>query len=192
MAKPAKTGNRTSVRFRAVILAAGESKRMGAQKLLMPFEGRAMIRYAVEAGARWNPLVVAGPAVGEYTANQLHVETLFNDAPERGMTHSLVLASVSVEAELSIIALLGDKPLVTPYLISRLCAAARDADVVFPRNPSTGEPGHPVLFSPRARAKFPLLPDGDSLRMLRDDPSLTRREVPTEDLGAYFDVDTPL
>lgn len=176
--------------LRAVILAAGESKRMGAQKLLMPFRGKPMIEYALEAAKRWHPLVVAGKDVAAYLAQGSGLQILINDDPRRGMAHSLALATQAVEGDASLIVLLADKPLVTPELISALCTQRGDADVVFPRNPQTGEPGHPVIFSAKARAKIALLPDGDSLRLLRDDPALVRREIPTGDRGAYFDIDT--
>ena len=176
--------------LRAVILAAGESKRMGAQKLLMTFRGKPMIEYALEAAKHWRPLVVAGNDVSAYLAQHRGVQVLLNDDPQRGMAHSLALGNRAVESDASLIVLLADKPLVTPDLISSLCTQRGDADVTFPRNPQTGEPGHPVIFSSKARAKIALLPDGDSLRLLRDDPALVRREIPTGDRGAYFDIDT--
>lgn len=176
--------------LRAVILAAGESKRMGAQKLLMPFRGRPMIEYALEAARQWKPLVVAGTQVAQYLGTLPGVDVLVNDAPQRGMAHSLVLANEAIPNDAAIAVLLGDKPLVTPQLIAQLGGALGDADVVFPVHPETREPGHPVIFSPRARKKIPLSPDGDSLRGLRDDTALIRRRIDTDDPGAYFDIDT--
>lgn len=175
--------------FRAVILAAGESKRMGAQKLLMPFRGRPMIEYAIDAAQRWKPVIVAGARVAKYLSGR-HAQVLLNEAPQRGMTHSLALANAEIPSGAALIVLLGDKPLITPLLITQLAGALDAADVVFPVHPQTREPGHPVVFSSRARAKIPLLPDGDALRALRDDTALIRREVATDDPGAYFDVDT--
>jgi molybdenum cofactor cytidylyltransferase len=176
--------------LRAVILAAGISKRTGSQKLLLPFRGRPMVDYAVDAARQWNPVVVAGAQVAEYVAARAGVEVIVNDAPQRGMTHSLALANDAVAQKAALIVLLGDKPLVTPPLIARLCETMGNADVLFPMHPQTREPGHPVLFSPRARSKIAHLPDGDTLSLLRDDPQLVRREVACEDRGAYFDVDT--
>jgi molybdenum cofactor cytidylyltransferase len=178
------------VEYRAVVLAAGESKRMGEQKLLLPFHGRPMIEHTLEVASRWKPLVVAGREVAEYLAQREGVAVVRNDHPERGMTYSLALANEAIERDAALIVLLGDKPLVSPQIVETLCDASADADVAFPREPQTGEPGHPVIFSPRARAKISSLPDGDSLRALRDDPSLERREIPVADLGAYFDIDT--
>jgi CTP:molybdopterin cytidylyltransferase MocA len=175
---------------RAAILAAGRSSRTGGrQKLLEPFRGRPMIEYAIEAARAWAP-IVASSEVAEFLEHRGDVRTILNDAPERGMVHSLALAHAGSAPDVPLIVLLGDKPLVTPQLIKKICDIASDADVALPIDEETGEPGHPVLFSPRARAKIAQLPDGDTLRMLRDDPSLIRKTLVTSDRGAFFDVDT--
>lgn len=163
---------------------------MGAQKLLMPFRGRPLVEYAVDAVRDWDPLVVASPDVAEYLRDcAAHIAV--NAEPQRGMTHSLALADAALPPQAALIVVLGDKPLLTAELVARLCALSGDADVVYPVHPQSGEPGHPVVFSPRARTKIAALPDGDSLRLLRDDPALRRKTVPCEDAGAFFDVDTP-
>lgn len=103
------------------------------------------------------------------------------------MAHSLYLANKVISPDRTIAVLLGDKPLVTPELVRRILAV-EDADVVFPVR--SGIPGHPVVFSANARKRIDTLPDGDTLHLLRDDPSLTRHAVPVADDGAYADVDT--
>jgi CTP:molybdopterin cytidylyltransferase MocA len=163
---------------------------MGFQKLLVFFRGRPLLDHAIAAAAPWHPLVVSGPLVTEALADRADIEVVRNEECNRGMTHSLKLADRAVPPGLSLIVLLGDKPLITSELIARLCAEASGADVVYPIRPQTDEPGHPVVFSPRARAKIDTLPDGDSLRRLRDDPSLISRSVVTDDEAAFYDVDT--
>jgi CTP:molybdopterin cytidylyltransferase MocA len=162
----------------------------GRQKLLASFRGRPMIDYAIEAAQAWQPVVIANADVAAFLSHRRNVRTILNDAPERGMAHSLLLANAAIPADAALIVLLADKPLVTTGLISQIVEKARDADVVFPVHEESGEPGHPVVFSPRARGKIAALPDGDTLKSLRDDPSLDRRTVATRDRGAFFDVDT--
>lgn len=178
------------MRPRAVILAAGASSRMGREKLLLPFRGKPMIEYAVDAAREWHPVLVANADVAAFAGEREKIDTVLNTSPERGMAHSLALADAAVPRDVPIVVLLGDKPLVTRKLIALLVERSAGADVVFPSHPVSREPGHPVIFSPRARAKIQSLPEGDTVKVLRDDSSLVRRIVETEDEGAYFDVDT--
>lgn len=173
---------------RAVILAAGTSSRAGAQKLLMEFRGQPLIEYAIAAARCWKAIVVAGPEVGRYLCGRPDLVLLQNDEPERGMSHSLALANRYVRSDLALIVLLGDKPLIGQTLIETICRAADGADVVYPLHGDV--PGHPVWLSPRARRCIDDLPTGDTVRLLRTHPALTRRVVETQDYGAVFDVDT--
>lgn len=175
---------------RAVILAAGTSSRMGAQKLLMPYRGRMMIECAIEAARAWRPLVVAGQEVAQALGSRGDIDLIVNEEPQRGMAHSLQLADAELPRNEALIVLLADKPLINEALIRRVCDALGGADVCYPVHEISGEPGHPVVFSSRAREKIQGLPDGDTLRELRDDSSLERVTVPVADRGAFYDVDT--
>jgi CTP:molybdopterin cytidylyltransferase MocA len=175
-------------RARAVILAAGTSSRVGKQKLLMAFRGRTLIEYPISAAQSWRPIVVAGAEVERYLLGRFDVEVVRNDEPERGMSHSLALANRVVPANVSLLVLLGDKPLVNAPLIESICNAADDADVVYAVHRDV--PGHPVALSPRARRCIDGLPSGDTLRLLRQRPDMRQRAVQTSDVGAVFDVDT--
>jgi molybdenum cofactor cytidylyltransferase len=177
------------MRICAVILAAGASRRAGIQKLLADFRGRRMIDYAIEAATEWRPLVVAGPSVAEALAEATGIVVLRNAQPERGMSNSLKLADARLPKDAWLMLLLGDKPLVTAAMIRTLCGSLEGADVIYPVHPQTGVPGHPVFFSPAARAKIAALDDGDTIQRIRDDGDLVRRAVPTMEEGAYFDVD---
>jgi molybdenum cofactor cytidylyltransferase len=173
---------------RAVILAAGTSSRIGAQKLLMPFRGRPLIDYAIAAASRRRPVVVCGAGVAAYLAQRPGVTVVRNDEPELGMSHSLALANRIVEPDEPIAVLLADKPLVDERLIETIGAESLGYDVTYPQR--NGAPGHPVVLSSRARERVDGLPPGDTLRLLRDDPRLTVRAVDSSDEGAFFDVDT--
>ncbi len=104
------------------------------------------------------------------------------------MSHSLALANRYLPADLALIVVLGDKPLISQTLIETMCSAAAGADVVYPLHDD--EPGHPVWLSPQARLRIDGLPPGDTVRLLRTHPDLVQRAVETPDRGAVFDVDT--
>jgi molybdenum cofactor cytidylyltransferase len=158
------------------------------QKLMMPFRGRPLIEFSIEAAARWKPVVVAGRDVALYLAGRTEIELIRNDEPERGMSHSLALANRAIDEELAIAVLLADKPLVSERLVELVFDAARGADVTYPQR--DGEPGHPVVLSPHARRLIDALPPGDTLRLLRAHSEFGARAVETTDEGAFFDIDT--
>jgi molybdenum cofactor cytidylyltransferase len=173
----------------AVVLAAGSSSRMGAQKLLLDIGGRPMLARALEACSHLPTVAVISEAARPALAGYPAVRIVVNDAPERGMAHSLRLADAAIDPAESLLVLLGDKPLVSQPLVDAIRAARDGADVCYPV--AHGISGHPVAFSPKARTFIAAVPDGESLHGLRDQPSLTRRALPIDDPGAYADVDDP-
>jgi molybdenum cofactor cytidylyltransferase len=171
-----------------VILAAGAARRMGKQKLLLPIDGRPMIQHVLDAAAAWPLVVVAGAEVAAALQPTL-LRIVRNDAPERGMSHSLALGNSVIDDAEPIAVLLADLPDITSQTIASVIAAYGDTiDVVAPRCGETSV--QPVVFGPRARRKISTLPDGDTIHRLRDDPSLRRRVVEA-DSGSLSDIDTP-
>ena len=114
----------------AVVLASGQSKRMGPRnKLLEDFSGKPLVRHAVEAAlastAR-NVVVVTGfeeDRVHEALAG-LDVKFARNQHYADGLASSLVAGIDAVpETADGAVVLLGDMPLVSPGLIDQLIAA---------------------------------------------------------------------
>lgn len=169
----------------AVILAAGTGSRFGGQKLLSLLDGKPLIAHVVAAVAHV-PTVVVGPP--ELEPHIYPARLIENLEPERGMTHSLRLANAAIDANDALLVLLADMPWITRAIVDTVIAGAGDADVCYPIRDDIG--GHPVRFSARARTKIAALPDGDSLRSLRDDATLTRATIPLETDAPYRDVDT--
>jgi molybdenum cofactor cytidylyltransferase len=171
-----------------VILAAGAARRMGRQKLILHVDGQPMVSLVIEAAGAWPTLVVAGDEVA-CLLGPAASHIVRNDTPERGMSYSLLLAHRCIAAAEPIAVLLGDLPDITHAAIERVIAAYdATVDVVIPRCGQTA--GHPVVFGPRARRKIAHLPEGDTIRLLRDDPALRRRIVQTGP-AALCDIDTP-
>lgn len=163
----------------------------GAQKLLLEVDGAPLVMRALAAAAALPRVVVASPALVPHLPQaEPGLTIVVNDAPERGMTHSLALADAAAgDPEAALVVLLGDTPLVDAALLARVTAARGEADVAYPVR--DGVPGHPVVFGPRPRAAIAGLPDGDTLRTLRADPRWTRVEIPEASDRPFADVDTP-
>lgn len=111
-----------------------------------------------------------------------------NDEPERGITQSLRLANAQIPREHSIAVLPADLLHIDADRLAYVVEQARDVDVAFPVR-EDGTPGHPVVFSAAARRYIDELPDGDTLRMLREREGLTRRGITIDEEWPYRDVD---
>ena len=165
---------------------------MGGGKLLLPFGEGTVLDAVIGACAAYPTTLVASAELASRhrdRAAQREFSVVVNAEPQRGMAHSLRLAHRGISAERPLAVLLGDKPLVSARLLAATLAAFEHGlDVVYPAR--EGVPGHPVVLSPRARGHIDELRDGDTLHLLRDDPRLRRRVVPTDDDGAFLDIDT--
>jgi|SRR5579872_1148485 len=181
-----------------VVLAAGLGTRMGGEKLSKSFREGTILDAVLEACADFPTVVVGSQALidavprlraARYARDDNEgLSVLVNAEPERGMAHSLRLANAVVSADHPIAVLLGDKPLVSAGLVERMIGELGENDVAYPVR--GGTPGHPVVFSPFARALIVALRDGDTIYMVRDHDMLARRPVEIDDEGAYVDIDT--
>ncbi|MGA7711716.1 MAG: nucleotidyltransferase family protein [Rhizomicrobium sp.] len=181
----------------AVVLAAGSSSRMGADKLLLPLAGKPLVRHAVEAAAksRATPvMVVIGHAGAQIAAALGGLDVCFVENKEfsEGLSTSLVcgLKTLPMECHGAAI-LLGDMPFVAPHLIDALIAAfdpAHGRSICIPT--FQGRRGNPVVW---ARELFPeimaLQGDAGAKRLIGAHAKLVC-EVEAADDGVLFDIDT--
>ena len=149
-----------------MVLAAGRAQRFGGAKLLAPLRGRPVLAHVLDLLARAadagivasGRIVVAADDAGVADlVSSAGVETIVNQAPERGLSSSLRcgLAALGSDTGAAII-VLGDQPLVRLEVLEALVAAWRDGrgSVIRPRYADApGEPGHPVLLD---RSVWPL------------------------------------
>jgi CTP:molybdopterin cytidylyltransferase MocA len=151
-----------------LVLAAGASRRLGRNKLLLPYRGETILSATVSrllAAPLDRAIVVLGHAAAEVgAAANLPLDPrlllVANPGWEEGMASSLrVGLEAAGEAEAVVIAL-GDQPNLDPQIVADLLSAHRDgarlalAVLADAASDEGVRPGHPVLF---ARALFPEL-----------------------------------
>jgi molybdenum cofactor cytidylyltransferase len=144
----------------AIILAAGQSSRMGQHKLLLPLQGKPLLLHAVEnaAAAGFDEVLVV---VGYHAED---VRALLANAPVRlvenpdyaqGQSTSVRAGMAALSAQTAaVMILLGDQPLVNPAILQWLMRAWRERGKPIVAPYYAGQRGNPVLF---ARALFPEL-----------------------------------
>ncbi len=184
-------------RVAAVVLAAGESRRFGSPKQLLPWGEKTLLQHVVDTALESSvsgTFVVLG-----YQAQQ--IGALLHGLPVRVVRNNDWSSglSTSVKTGLQALAdtyeaclfLLADQPKVTAQLIERILERYRGtlAPVVAPTY--RGRPGNPVLFGQVLFAELLALKGDQGGRnvMLAHWDDAQTVEVEQED--AFLDVDTP-
>jgi len=184
----------------AVILAAGQSLRMGRVKALLPWppHGRPCVIHVIEQlrdGGASAVAVVTGAhhdAIAAVVGDRATV--VFNASHDAGQLGSLQAGlswAFAGSAEWAIVTLV-DVPGVAPTTIEMLLQAAASTTALIVRPTIGAEHGHPVLWH---RNAWPLLRDagdGGARQVVR---GLAARgqvlDVPVDDDSVLRDIDTP-
>ena len=197
--QPREPGQQDVGDVAGIVLAAGQSTRMGARnKLLQPLHGKPILRHAVEAQleAGLSPvLVVTGherEAV-EAALAALPVRLVHNPDYATGLAGSLKCGVAALPAEAGgVVVSLGDMPNVTAPVIGRLVDAHRaqpDALGVVPT--LFGQRGNPVLLTCALFPAVSLLTGDRGARRLLEEAGERVIEVAFENPAIAIDVDTP-
>jgi molybdenum cofactor cytidylyltransferase len=179
-----------------VILAAGESRRMGSPKALLPYRGATFLEHlAGLLHGRVSPLLaVLGHEADRIRAGvQLPPEAriLLNPDYRLGQLSSLHVAIRALEGA-GVAGLLMapvDHPCVTGEIIDRLLVVflAETPDVVVPVH--GGRRGHPTIFAARLFPELLAAPLEEGARAVVHRHAV--REVAVEDPGILVDIDDP-
>lgn len=180
--------------LRAVVLAAGESRRLGEPKALAQLGPRCALEHLISALSvlEPRPLVITGAHDTEMRARLGSLGTwLLNTRWSTGRTSGVLLARTHLPDSDLLIAPV-DVPLVSRATVARLAQAWHDAGEpemgwLAPRLGDRGPFGHPVIVG---RALLGALEDGKELRSLRERarPLLS---LAIEDPAIVDNLDTP-
>ncbi len=158
-----------SARVSAVVLAAGEGRRMGSEaaagdpalKLALRLGGKSILRRVVDTALATpvgEVVVVLGHGAAELERElprDSRVRTVYNPDYATGQSSSLRagINAIAPQAQAAVF-LLGDQPLISSQAIEALVGEFRRSKSAVVRPRYRGTPGNPVLFS---RALFPEL-----------------------------------
>jgi molybdenum cofactor cytidylyltransferase len=181
----------------AIVLAAGESRRMGSHKLLLPFGSTTVIVHIVDQLLRSvvnNVLVVVGHDE-ERVVEQLpgsSVEVVTNPNYRTGMLSSVRCGLQALpQACQAVMVALGDQPALTSELVDEMVRSysATDKGILVPVY--SGRRGHPLLFSAHYRYEILTHYDDVGLRgLMRAHPDdVLDLDVSTP--GVLSDMDYP-
>jgi len=185
-------------RIAALLLAAGQSLRMGTNKLLAEIDGRPMVARTAQRllSSHARPIVaVLGNEADAVDAalGRLPVERVRNPNFAEGLSTSLKGGLAALPPDIDgVVVCLGDMPLVTGRDLDRLIAAFNPLEgrsIIVPTR--RGKRGNPVLW---ARRFFPdmaeLAGDVGAKHLIGEHADLVC-EVEMDSDGVLVDVDTP-
>jgi len=178
----------------AVVLAAGESERMGKNKLLLEFEGKKVIELVIDAlrGVVDDIIVVLGhkPERLIPILKGHGVRWTVNENYREGMTSSFKKGLRETKDSEAVFLVLGDQPSINRnFLIGMIWAwKEKGAKIVSPVY--KGKKGHPVLFDKRLFDEIMTLQKGEIIRNIIHRHSDELHLIEAEE-WAVMDMDTP-
>ncbi len=181
----------------AVILAAGESKRMGQPKLSMAWEGKTILEHTIDnclSSMSSETIVVLG-----YKAKELArvigdrpVISVVNPAYRNGMSSSLISGVKIVSSRTQGIMLaLADQPAIDSQTINKLIEifGKRQKNIIIPVY--QGKRGHPVIFHIKYREELLNIRGDIGAREVIQRHVDDILEIAVDCKGVLIDIDTP-
>jgi len=181
----------------AILLAAGESKRMGELKQLMPFgQNTTIVEQAIDnllSAAVNEVIVVVGYRAEEVIKSIVGkpVKIAINPNYRQGMSTSIIagLNLVDSRAQAAMLTL-GDQPLINSQTINRLLEEFHNHDRGIAIPTYQGRRGHPIIFAIKYKEKLlELKGDIGGRQIVKDHPD-DILEVAVNAGGIITDIDT--
>ena len=181
----------------SIILAAGESRRMGTPKALLDYRGETFLDRLIRVlGKVSDPVIVVLGYHAERIRSGIRgrAQVVLNPHPERGQLSSLQtgLAELPPAAE-GFAFIPMDCPAVREDTVERLAAAfaERPSGTLFVIPRAGDKRGHPVFAAPAVAAEMLALPATGQARDVVHAHVDRTRYVDVDDPGILADVDDP-
>ena len=181
----------------AIILAAGSSRRMGSQKLLLPFGQSTIIETVVDNVLKSSidhVMVVLGASQREVRdiLGKRSLQFCYNKEHKKGMLSSVIcgVRALPDDAESALI-FLGDQPGIPPSVTNAVIDAYSEElfGIVIPIH--NYRRGHPLLVDMKYRKEIEQLDLEEGLKSLRHHFPEDVLEVELDEPGILVDIDTP-
>ncbi len=180
----------------AIILAAGESKRMGSPKMLLDFGGYTMIETVirnVRASSVDDIIVVLGAYRDEIQkiVDKTGTKSCYNDRYKDGMLSSVQCGFRNIpEGTIAVMVFQGDQPFITSGVSDAVISEFKKAGKGIIMPVYNGKRGHPLLISRKYFDEVGKLDHQRGLRSLSDIFSEDVEEVSVKEAGILRDFDT--
>ena len=176
-----------------VVMAAGNARRFGENKLAAEFQGRSLIRRALEAvpTGEFDRVVVVTQYPEIMTlAEEFYFTALRNPHPDYGISHTISLGLKELLDCHGVLFLVSDQPLLRQESVADLVQFWKARPDKIAALAHSGVRGNPCLFPARFFPELLALEEdhGGNTVIRRHEEDLVLLEIPAEELT---DVDTP-
>jgi molybdenum cofactor cytidylyltransferase len=186
------------MRVFALLLAAGESARIGRPKALLPWQGKTLLEFQVEqllAGGVERVILVLGheaARIRNVASSLPHTTIVINQHYTTGKTSSIRAGMGAVPAEADAVLVLSvDQPR-PATLIREICTTHETRDPLITVPAYGGRHGHPTIF---ARPLFPemraITEEEQGLRAVRHRHRAETSVLETATATPLIDINTP-
>ncbi len=182
----------------AVILAAGESRRMGTPKALLPYRGKTFIEHLLEITR--HPRIAARRVVLGAHLDQIRAKLpgeaasiVVNPDWRQGQLSSIQAAirTIAGDETAGIILCPVDHPLFSPKLIAQLIDAFDSTGQLIVLPVYHGRRGHPVIFAASLYPELLAASPAIGAREVVWAHTAQLHEVPTEEEGVVLNINDP-
>jgi molybdenum cofactor cytidylyltransferase len=182
----------------AVILAAGESRRMGTPKALLPYRGKTFIEHLLEITG--HPRIAARRIVLGAHLDQISAKLpteaasiVVNSDWRQGQLSSIQAAirTVAADETAGLILCPVDHPLFSPKLIAQLIDAFDSSGQLVVLPVYHGRRGHPVIFAASLYPELLAASPAIGAREVVWAHAAELHEVPTEEEGVVLNINDP-
>jgi len=180
----------------AIVLAGGESKRMGSPKMILPYDGKTIIEKVLDnvlASDIEKVVTVLGSHKDEVlrVIDKLPVLHCYNQNYKDGMLSSVKCGFEFLPADFrAALVFLGDQPMAETYVINKMINAYNESGKGIVVPVFENKRGHPLLADKKYRDEIIKLDDPEGLKgLLRRHPD-DLLEVDTENPSVLLDIDT--
>lgn len=180
----------------AIVLAAGESRRMGSPKMLLPYNDVTVIEQVIRnllASSVDRVVVVLGSDREEILklTRRYDVFHCYNDDYKSGMLSSVKCGFYSLpEGCIGALIMPGDQPMTGTAEINRVISAFTASDKGLVMAAHNGKRGHPLIVDMKYMDEVLNLKDEEGLRALASRHPEDVLESDTDDASVLRDIDT--
>lgn len=156
----------------AILLAAGESRRMGEFKQLLPFQGKTFVECCVDnllASGVDEIIVVTGHREAEIrqALAKRKIKFAFNADYRAGMSSSIQCGAQSLDEKTNAILIaLADQPQISSGIISKVIAAYEKERPLLLVPRYANRRGHPIILDAKLREEILTLDPSQGLRQV--------------------------